>query len=43
MSTNDIGNLVKNPLLSSQRILASIFHRGVVVCEADADQACLII
>lgn len=30
--------LAKSPMLSSQRILESIFHRGVVVCEADADR-----
>lgn len=30
--------LAKSPMLSSQRILESIFHKGVVVCEADADR-----
>jgi len=32
-------SLVDSPLLSSQRVLESIFYRGVVVCEADADRA----
>lgn len=31
--------LSKSPLLSSQRVLEAIFHKGVVVCEADADRA----
>lgn len=31
--------LAKSPMLSSQRILESIFHKGVVVCEADADRS----
>lgn len=31
--------LYKNPLLSSQRVIEAIFHKGVVVCEADADRA----
>lgn len=30
--------LTKSPMLSSQRILEAIFHKGVVVCEADADR-----
>ncbi len=30
--------LAKSPMLSSQRILESIFHKGVIVCEADADR-----
>lgn len=30
--------LAKSPLLSSQRVLESIFHKGVIVCEADADR-----
>ncbi|MDP2726644.1 MAG: AAA family ATPase, partial [Dehalococcoidia bacterium] len=32
-------DLVKSPVLSSQRVLEAIFHKGVVVCEADADRA----
>ncbi len=31
--------LSKSPILSSQRVLESIFHKGVVICEADADRA----
>lgn len=28
-----------NPILSSQRVMEGIFHKGVVVCEADADRS----
>ena len=31
--------LIKNPILSSQRVIEGIFHKGVVICEADADRA----
>ncbi len=31
--------LFEHPLLSSQRVVESVFYRGVVVCEADADRA----
>jgi len=31
--------LVRSPLLSSQPVLDSLFHRGVVVCEGDPDRA----
>lgn len=31
-------SLAKSPLLSSQRVLESIFHKSVIVCEADADR-----
>lgn len=31
--------LVQSPLLSSQPVLDSLFHRGVVVCEGDPDRA----
>ena len=34
-----IDALAKSPLLSSQRVLESFFHSGVVVCEADADRS----
>lgn len=34
-----IERLTKTPLLSSQRVVEGIFHKGVVVCEADADRA----
>lgn len=38
--TSDIAKqLVSNPILSSQRVIEGIFHKGVVVCEADADRA----
>lgn len=33
-----IEKMTKSPMLSSQRVLESIFHKGVVVCEADADR-----
>ena len=29
-------DLAKSPILSSQRVLESVFYKGVVVCEADA-------
>lgn len=31
--------LVESPLLSSQPVLDSMFHRGVVICEGDPDRA----
>lgn len=31
-------NLAKSPILSSQRVLEAIFHKAVIVCEADADR-----
>jgi AAA15 family ATPase/GTPase len=31
-------NLSKSPMLSSQRVLEAIFHKAVIVCEADADR-----
>lgn len=30
--------LAKSPILSSQRVLDSLFHKGVAVCEADSDR-----
>lgn len=36
---NATDNLSKSPILSSQRVIEGIFHKGVVVCEADADRA----
>lgn len=39
ISSEATSNLSKSPLLSSQRVLEAIFHKGVVVCEADADRA----
>lgn len=30
--------LSKSPILSSQRVLDSLFHKGVAVCEADSDR-----
>jgi len=32
-------DLVESPLLSSQPVLDSLFHRGVVICEGDPDRA----
>lgn len=38
--TSDIAKqLIGNPILSSQRVIEGIFHKGVVICEADADRA----
>jgi len=34
-----VSKLGTSPLLSSQRVLESIFYKGVVVCEADSDRA----
>jgi hypothetical protein len=34
-----VGDLTRTPLLSSQPVLDSLFHQGVVVCEGDADRA----
>jgi hypothetical protein len=31
--------LIQSPLLSSQPVMDSLFHRGVVVCEGDPDRA----
>lgn len=31
-------NLSKSPMLSSQRVLEAIFHKAVIVCEADTDR-----
>lgn len=35
---NATENLSKSPMLSSQRVLEAIFHKAVIVCEADADR-----
>lgn len=37
--SNTTRGLVTSPLLSSQPVLDSLFHRGVVVCEGDPDRA----
>lgn len=39
ISPEATSRLATSPVLSSQRVLESIFHRGVAVCEADADRA----
>lgn len=38
IAADNILKLSKNPILSSQRVLDSIFSTGVIVCEADADR-----
>jgi predicted ATP-dependent endonuclease of OLD family len=38
MTSEATSMLSKSPLLSSQRVLEAIFHKGVVICEADADR-----
>lgn len=38
LSTEQLKKLASSSLLSSQRILDSLFHRGVVICEADSDR-----
>ena len=38
IGSDAIASLSTSPLLSSQRVMESVFHRGVVVCEADSDR-----
>lgn len=38
ITSQAISKLTKSPLLSSQSVLDSVFHKGVVVCEADSDR-----
>lgn len=38
ISSEATQELSKSPILSSQRVLESIFSRGVVVCESDSDR-----
>lgn len=35
----DVTTLMKDPLLRSANAIRALFHRGVVVCEADSDRA----
>lgn len=37
--TTTTSGLINSPLLSSQPVLDSLFHKGVVVCEGDPDRA----
>ncbi len=39
ISAESTKQLSTNPILSSQRVMEGFFHRGVVVCEADADRS----
>jgi hypothetical protein len=39
ISTETTKKLSQDPVLSSQRVLESVFSSGVVICEADADRA----
>lgn len=39
LPAEQIRKLINNPLLRSSHILSGLFHRGVVVCEADSDRA----
>ena len=39
VNPDEIATLLKNPLLRSTNALRALFHRGVVICEADADRA----
>jgi energy-coupling factor transporter ATP-binding protein EcfA2 len=39
MSSAEIASIVRNPFLRTARVLDAVFHRGAVVCEADADRA----
>lgn len=38
ITSDATSKLAKSPLLSAQRVLESIFYKGVVVCEADSDR-----
>lgn len=39
VSAETLEELTKSPLLSSQPVLESLFHQGIVVCEGDPDRA----
>ncbi len=39
ISAESTKQLSINPILSSQRVLEGLFHKGVVICEADADRS----
>lgn len=39
LASDIVKQLIGNPILSSQRVIEGIFHKGVVICEADADRA----
>jgi energy-coupling factor transporter ATP-binding protein EcfA2 len=39
MPSNEIATIVRNPFMRTARVLDAVFHRGAVVCEADADRA----
>lgn len=39
ITADSILELTRSPLLSSQSVLDAVFHRGVVVCEGDADRS----
>lgn len=38
LAPSNIYKLVSSPLLSSQRVNESLFHQGVILCEADSDR-----
>ena len=39
ISSESTKQLSTNPVLSSQRVMEGLFHKGVVICEADADRS----
>ncbi len=39
LKSDSVNSISKNPLLSTQRVLDSIFHKNVIVCEADSDRS----
>jgi len=39
LQSDDLMTLMKDPLLRSSNVIASLFHEGVVVAESDADRA----
>ena len=39
MASSDIETITRNPFMRTARVLDAVFHRGAIVCEADADRA----
>ena len=39
MSAGEIATITRDPFMRTARVLEAVFHRGAVVCEADADRA----
>ena len=39
MPSSEIETITRNPFMRTARVLDAVFHRGAIVCEADADRA----